>query len=114
MDCNEARRRIVPYIKQQLSMDETYLFINHVQECSECKDELEIYYIMEHGLSDEEDAEEDGHILDFTQRLNQQLVSQKKDIEDERFRMGYYQLAYVVASIALIFVTGLFVILYIL
>lgn len=109
MICNDARKQIVPYIKNQLSMDDTYKFINHVNGCSECMDELEIYYILEHGLSDEDDVVS----YDFKEMLNKQLADQKREIEDERLVMSYYKLIYDIASIALLFSAGIFVLKYI-
>lgn len=106
MNCNDARKKIVPYIKNQLSMDDTLHFIRHVMECSDCKDELEIYYILEHGLSDEEEEVS----FDFTKSLNEQLENEKNDIESEQTLLAYYQMVYDVASVVLLFSVGMFLI----
>lgn len=108
MDCNNARKQIVPYIKSQLSMEDTRQFIRHVNECSECKDELEIYYILEHGLS----GEEAEISFDFTKSLNEQLETDEKNIDSEQALLAYYQLVYDVASVVLFVTVGIFVFAY--
>lgn len=110
MNCSDARKKIIPYIKNQLSMNDILNFIRHIEECSDCKDELEIYYILEHGLSDEEEEVS----FDFTKSLNEQLEKEKNDIESEQTLLAYYQLVYDVASVVLLFSVGMFVIGYLL
>lgn len=55
MTCKEARKLIIPFIHDELSMEDTRDFLEHIKNCKGCMDELEIYYIVE-GL-DRADAE---------------------------------------------------------
>ncbi len=59
MTCREARKLIIPFIHDELSMEETRDFLQHVRSCKACMDELEIYYIVEVGMdkSDSEDID---------------------------------------------------------
>lgn len=108
MNCNDARKNIIPYINEQLHMDDTLQFIKHVNECSECKDELEIYYILEHGLSDrEEDVS-----FDFQKSLNEQLEREEKELESEQILLSYYKIVYNTAVAAMIAMVGLFLLRY--
>ena len=50
MTCREARKLIIPFIHDELSIDETRDFLQHVRGCKACMDELEIYYIVHVGL----------------------------------------------------------------
>ena len=50
MTCKEARKLIIPFIHDELSMEDTRDFLQHVRGCKACMDELEIYYIVEVGL----------------------------------------------------------------
>lgn len=50
MDCREAQKMIVPFIKSELTLDEARAFFKHIDQCSDCKDELEVHYILIVGL----------------------------------------------------------------
>ena len=50
MTCKEARKLIIPFIHDELSMEDTRDFLQHIRGCKACMDELEIYYIVEVGL----------------------------------------------------------------
>ncbi len=61
MDCRQAEKLVVPYIKDELHMDELDDFLEHVEYCDNCMEELEIHYMVDVGLRklDEDDAEYD-------------------------------------------------------
>lgn len=50
MTCQEAERLVTPYIKDELSGDELEAFLNHIDECESCREELEIYFMVDVGL----------------------------------------------------------------
>ena len=58
MDCRQAEKLVVPYIKDELNMDELDDFLEHVEYCDNCMEELEIHYMVDVGLKklDEDDA----------------------------------------------------------
>ena len=41
MTCQEAERLVTPYIRDELSGDELEAFLNHIDECPNCREELE-------------------------------------------------------------------------
>lgn len=53
MDCKQIQKLIAAFDKNQLSLKEEELFVDHMFECKECQEELEIYYIVEYGLADD-------------------------------------------------------------
>lgn len=55
MECKEFQKMIEQFDKKTLSLEEMERFVNHVLDCDDCKEELEIYYIVKYGLSDDED-----------------------------------------------------------
>ena len=69
MDCIKVQKLIRPYLEGQLSDRELEEFLNHVENCRECHDELEIYFSIYQTLGDEDD---DGD-YNFTRKLEQQL-----------------------------------------
>jgi len=46
MDCKTAQKMIDLYIKKQLNNRELEAFLDHIKECEECKEELEIYFTV--------------------------------------------------------------------
>ncbi|SEW40911.1 zf-HC2 domain-containing protein [[Clostridium] fimetarium] len=74
MDCKQIQKSIGAFDKDQLSIKEKEIFIDHILGCKECQEELEIYYIVEYGLA------EDGADLDYG------LDEYKKLIESYDFR----------------------------
>ena len=44
MTCQEAEKLVVPYIKDELSPMELEEFIDHIKNCPNCREELEIHY----------------------------------------------------------------------
>ncbi|MEG0812745.1 MAG: zf-HC2 domain-containing protein [Clostridium sp.] len=50
MTCQEAERMVTPYINDELTGDEIETFLNHLEECKDCQEELEIYFMVDVGL----------------------------------------------------------------
>lgn len=48
MDCSDFKKCIAAFAKQELKPKQAAECLKHVQECSSCMDELEIYFIVEH------------------------------------------------------------------
>ena len=46
MDCRTAEGMVSSYIKHDLPLNELEEFLDHVQNCSSCYDELETYFIV--------------------------------------------------------------------
>ena len=50
MTCEEAEHLVTPYIKGQLDGSVLEDFLKHVDSCPDCREELEIYYMVNVGL----------------------------------------------------------------
>ena len=46
MKCVEAKRMINRFVEKKLSYQELEQFLQHVDQCEDCMDELDIYYTM--------------------------------------------------------------------
>lgn len=57
MDCKRIQSMIIPYIRDELNNEELELFLDHINSCKECREELEIYYIIEVGLNADKNTE---------------------------------------------------------
>lgn len=50
MTCKEAESFVMPYIRNELSDEVLEEFLEHIETCGNCKEELEIYYTVEVGI----------------------------------------------------------------
>lgn len=50
MLCKDAERLVIPYIRHELDDEVVEEFLEHVDSCENCKEELEIYYTVEAGI----------------------------------------------------------------
>ena len=69
MDCVRAQKLIRPYLDGKLSDRELEEFLDHVESCPACHDELEIYFSIYQTLGEETD---DGD-YNFTRKLDEKL-----------------------------------------
>lgn len=71
MECMEAQRKITDFINGKLDRNTTEEFLQHIEKCRECKEELEIYYIFFIGIK-QLDEDKMGVLnlhMDFEQHL---------------------------------------------
>ena len=86
MECREYEGQVQDFLRGQLSDEDAMQFINHVQNCARCYDELEIYFSIFRGIgmsNEEELIEDDAFELDGTKEdltilLEQMLREIKK------------------------------------
>lgn len=50
MDCREAQKLVMPYIQDELTDRELEDFLEHIETCPACQEELEIYFMVSLGL----------------------------------------------------------------
>lgn len=55
MNCLTAQSLILKYVNDELSNLELEVFLNHVENCSDCMEELKIYYILSKGMQQLDD-----------------------------------------------------------
>ena len=57
MTCMEAEKMVVPYMKDELSPTELEDFLDHIKTCENCREELEIHYMVDVGLKKLDEAD---------------------------------------------------------
>ena len=57
MTCVEAEKMVVPYMKDELSPTELEDFLDHIHTCENCREELEIHYMVDVGLKKLDEAD---------------------------------------------------------
>lgn len=79
MDCKYAQSLISKYIGDRLSPRELEEFIRHVEECPECYEELETYFMLSVALKH----------LDESQNLSYDLRSMlAEDLKEKKHRLS--------------------------
>ena len=83
MDCRTAEGMVSSYIKHDLPLNELEEFLDHVQNCSSCYDELETYFIV-HKAIQQLDEKEDGTVYNFRELLEQDIHRAQRHIRQKR------------------------------
>lgn len=55
MNCLTAQSLIIKYVNDELSGLELEAFLNHIEQCEDCMEELRIYYILSKGMQQLDD-----------------------------------------------------------
>ena len=50
MICREAETLVIPYINHELTDEKMAEFLEHIENCENCREELEIYYTVAVGI----------------------------------------------------------------
>ena len=69
MDCRTAEGMVSSYIKHDLPLNELEEFLDHVQNCSSCYDELETYFIV-HEVTQQLDDDSSDSVLGCLSRTS--------------------------------------------
>lgn len=96
MNCQNAQSMVLNFINNKLDKEETKEFIEHIRDCKDCWEELEIYYVMLVGLKQLDDGEELAE--DFRQKLQNEVDSRYVEIEREHKRQYATKIISVLAS----------------
>lgn len=101
MTCLDTQRMIIGFINDDLSLEELELFLDHVNSCSECREELEVYY----GLITAMKQLDDDKILydDFSMELSSKLEKAQEKIIHSKFAYYRKNVAIVVVILITIF-----------
>ncbi len=97
MDCNQIQRRIPTFLKEELKSRELIRFLEHMDACEECKEELTIQYLSSEGIS----RLEEGKTFDLDRELQEYMLRMRKGIRRRRnIVLGF--IAFEFSAIALI------------
>jgi hypothetical protein len=57
MTCAESEKLVVPYINDSLTVSQLEDFMEHIESCPNCREELEIHYMVDVGLKKLDEAD---------------------------------------------------------
>ncbi|MBO5159657.1 MAG: zf-HC2 domain-containing protein [Lachnospiraceae bacterium] len=80
LTCKEAAKMVVPYIEGRLGNKELRRFVNHIEECKDCREELETYYIVYKGLMQLDEKEELP--MNIIEALNEDFAVSKQHLKN--------------------------------
>ncbi len=79
MDCRKTQSLIVPFIESQLTLEKARAFLKHIEDCEDCREELEVYYILLVGLKQLEEEPEES--LDLHGQFEEHLRNTRLQVE---------------------------------
>lgn len=98
IDCRQAEAMVTKYINHTLSTNELEDFLDHIEHCSSCYDELETYFIV-HKAIQQLDEKEDGTVYNFRKLLEQDIHRTRRHIRQKK---GLHFLSLLLFSIVLV------------
>lgn len=97
MKCREFQKNIPAIIKKNISIKDVGDIIEHLENCKECYDELEIHYIIQYGLNENnEDAS-----MNFIGQLEENLNNMKRRFNMFETANAIYALTQIMAYTAI-------------
>ena len=98
IDCRQAEAMVTKYINHTLSTNELEDFLDHIEHCSSCYDELETYFIV-HKAIQQLDEKEDGTVYNFRKLLEQDIHRTRRHIRQKK---GLHFLSLILFSTVLV------------
>lgn len=83
MDCRRAEELVDSYIDRTIGSRDMEDFLNHVEKCSSCYEELETYYIVHEAMKQLKDEDNDT-ILDMKNMLKQDIKNSQNYLQKIR------------------------------
>ena len=70
MDCQRFQKVIPEILKGNIPDAESMKVIEHIENCPDCYEEMEIYYVLQYGLNDSDNKES----MNFVGRLDNEIT----------------------------------------
>ncbi len=97
MTCLEAQSKIIAYIDYSLDKDDRKEFLNHINRCADCKEELNIYYTMIEGM-----RQMDNNLplsVDLTKQLDNRIY---RELKSSRQRKDFFRSSILIVMIGVL------------
>lgn len=105
MECKQAEKAIPQFLADELTINELRDFMEHIEKCEECREELTIEFLVREGLS----RLESGNVFDLQKELNERLIWAENRLKmRENMQMLLYMLEGLV-GVAALAVVALFI-----
>lgn len=94
MECSVAEGMVSRYINNTLSPEELERFLDHVEGCPSCQEELETYYIV-NKVTRQLDGDSSG-VLDFRKLLAEDIRASRRCVLRHKVRRFWKGLGWLV------------------
>lgn len=105
MDCVEIPRLITEFVNQTMDEDTLENFLEHIQSCEQCKEELEVHYIMTVGLLllDEDTI----HAYNLHNEFEKHLKKEQEKVLKKKRRIIQKRVTFIIMLIVFILLSSL-------
>ena len=100
MNCKDTEKLIPIFLDKKLNTRELDRFLEHVENCSECMEELTIQYLVRIGTS----LIEEGKSFDLRKALHDILVEARRSIKKWKRLMFLSYIAEIITYIVMIII----------
>lgn len=100
MKCMEARRMVTPYVNRTLTDEEMEVFLDHVEHCSDCMEELDIYFTMYKAMDSLDSGSHQEY--NFKKMLQEDIHMAHRSIFKHRLSRGVRFVIVLLAEVLLI------------
>jgi len=100
MNCKEMQRLIPAYLSGELDIKAQETFLQHIEVCPECKEELCIQFLVEEGTA----RLEDGGSFDLNRELDHKIMESKRMIKRNKIGTWTIYVLEFVAIVAVMFI----------
>ena len=100
MDCKEVQRNITAFLDGELDGKSSEKFLDHISQCSECKEELSIQYLVKEGTA----RLEEGGSFDLSKDLDELIEHSYKTIKNQRLAAIIIYAMEFLAILAVVFI----------
>ena len=106
MDCKEVQKNIAAFLNGELQGKDAERFLNHIENCEECKEELSIQYLVREGTA----RLEGGGSFDLSKDLDVLIADSYLSIKKSRraawiiYSLEFVALAAVIFILVLVFI----------
>lgn len=94
------QRNITAFLDEELDGRSAERFLNHIEECPECREELSIQYLVKEGMV----RLEEGGSFDLGKDLKELISESYKKIKNQRIANAFIYSMEAFAVIAVIFI----------
>ena len=101
MNCRIAEGMVNKYINHTLPLNDLEDFLEHIENCSSCYDELATYFIVHKAMQQLDEKQEDS-VLDFKELLEEDIRKSRRYICRRKIRRAIAAAAFCVLIAALV------------
>ncbi len=98
MKCNEFVKLIPDILNNDIEDDKLGEIIEHIKDCNDCYDELEIYFVLEKGFNDS-NQEKDGNYVEMLRKMIADMEGRNKKYDRIK---ALYQFVQITANTCII------------